>query len=228
MLIIKFGEKRVVESKRFFKTRRIYEDYFTRYNETINGKVFTIIDTSFDINNSEILKLVKCNRGAIFKSSNNAFNEAFKDCLFDIKPYLKRAYYSSLKTILENENSINANVFIEDRGFVLCDEAYSLASVCKKMTVIGLENRFMDEFKSKCFNNYGLNVILNTYGDSHFMNYIIRFPESLSEEYITYTLNGKEEKLYPDRKYFNLKSDYTTLFSHGISVKELCAAVSEI
>ncbi len=228
MVIIKFGEKRVVEIKRFFKKKKIYEDYFTRYNETINGKIFTVVDTSLDINNPEILRLVKSNKGLIFKTSNKDFNEAYKDYMLDIKPYLKRAYYSSLKSVLEKDNNINANVFIEDKSFSLCDEAFDLASVCKKMTVIGLENGYMEKFKSKCFNNYGLSVILNNYTDSAFMNYIIRFSDDLNEEYITYTLKGKEEKLYPDKKYFYLKSDFNKLLSYGISIKELCAAVNEI
>ncbi len=228
MVIIKFGEKRVVEKKSFFRIKKIYEDYFTRFNETVNGKIFTVIDTSFDITNGEILKLVKSNRGLIFKTNNNAFNDAFKDYLFDIKPYIKRAYYSSLKTLLEKESNNRSNVFIEDKSFSLCDEAYDLASVCKKMTVIGLENNYTNEFKNKCFNNYGLNVIFNEYKDSRFMNYIIRFPEDISEEYITISINEKEEKLYPDSKYFNLKSDFNRLLSYNLSIKELCAAVNEI
>ncbi len=225
MVIIKFGEKRVIERKRFFKTKKIEEDYFLRFNEIVNNKLFTVIETSFDINNPEILRLVKSNRGQIFTSNNIEFNSVFKDYLIDVSQYLKKAYYSAFYEMLKNSKTTE-NVFIEDNSFTLCDEVYRVASACKKLTVIGLDNRYLNEFKSNCFYNYGLNVLLNSYLNCQSSTSVIHFNKEITEKGIDIIFNSKEIKLLPAKEYFDLKEEYRKFLTEGVSLIELCVAVN--
>ncbi len=226
MVIIKFCNKKKIEKKKFFRKYMVEEDYFLRYNERIDNTIFTVVETSFDVDNPQILKLVNSNRGLIFKTDNEMFNERYGDALFDSSQYFKKAYYSSFEKILKDDG-INTYVFIEDKNFRLTDEAYSLASRCKKLTVMCTGSKYIDEFRYNCFNNYGLSVILKENSCFENSTYILRFPEKISSDYIEYYVGKEVKKLYPDKRYFIFNSECEHLLSYGIAPEDLCAALNK-
>ena len=218
MLIINFVDKIFQEKKRFFK-RIKSEEFFERYNLRLGNKVFTVVNTSMEIDNIEIFRLVKSFKGKLLKTSNDDFNFMYSDMIFDSYQYNKRAILSTLFRNIDKYSS----VCIEDYDFKLTQEIADIAKISKKICIIGSENTDLLRFCNICYLKLGLKVVLNDY--SFKSDVYVNLSDNKNGDGIYCIMNNKEMLLYPDTEYYLPDENVNKLIELNVSVKDACAAL---
>lgn len=228
MLVINFKDKIIKEKKRFGKWRKENNNsYFFRENVTVNNKIFTFVTTDFSVDDCNIQRLVKCFSGKVLSVGNDKFDDMYKAHLFDASSYYKRAYLSSLKRYVECNITDSPCLCVEDYNFTFIQEYYALAEKCRKLILLCNESKESGLFKKHCYENLGLNVILNDYTFAGDCNLSVSFSDIVKSNHSIY-YNGEAKCIYADEAYFCGNEFCNTLISKGVSNALACAATEII
>lgn len=218
MLIINFTEKPVQKKNNIFKKRK-EENVFDRYNLRLKNKVFTVVNTSLDVNDIELLRLIKYYKGKLLKTNNTEFNSIYSDMLFDCYQYNKRAILSSFCKSIKKYSS----VCIVDNDFRLNQEIVDIAKISKKICIIGSENIDVQRFSDYCYLKLGLKVVLNDLGFKS--DAYINLKEENIGNNTRFLVKNNEDYLTPDTDYYTKNEFVEKLIELNVPFYDACAAL---
>lgn len=218
MLIINFTEKPVQKKNSIFKKRK-EENVFDRYNLRLKNKVFTVVNTSLDVNDIELLRLIKYYKGKLLKTNNTEFNSIYSDMLFDCYQYNKRAILSSFCKSIEKYSS----VCVVDYDFRLNQEIADIAKISKKICIIGSENIDVQRFSDYCYLKLGLKVVLNDLGFKS--DAYINLKEENIGNKTRFLVKNNEDYLTPDTDYYAKNEYVEKLIELNVPFYDACAAL---
>ena len=220
MLILKFIEEK--KRRRLFRRK---ETPFKTNGFICSNTVFNVVELhKCNMKNDEVVTLLNKYKGYILETSDTNINKSISDYLFDCTPYIKRAYLSGLCLFLSTRNQPCLKVY--DNSFRFSSEWINVASLCKRIILVGAENNDMYLFQDYCLNELGLNVFLND--------------DILSSDFYTINLNyinktesvfvqGKDNnRILLDSKYFIHNDSAEKLIAYGVPPDVACAAVQVI
>lgn len=228
MLIINFLENYFEPGKKISRRRKRQDNYtYQRENLMYNNNIFTVVDTNLHVENDNIKRLVQSFQGRVLPSNNDDFNDIYKPYLFDVSPYYKRAYVSSLIIYIREKIPGNACVCVEDYNFSFVREYLGLAQSCRKLVLFCNENKDAQVFKYFCMQRLGLSVHINDYSFASDCNLYINF-SNVTTEKLQIRLYDEYKYIIPDFKYFKKNDFCDVLISKGAKDDAVCPAVEII
>ena len=226
LYIFNFDTKRKTVKKKLFFKKIKYEDYFDRENIKYNNMLFTIVKTSYDISDEDIFKFVRMFKGEILPGRNKEFNSTYKDFLFNINPYMKRAYLNSFKKIIENNGDVIPTVCIQDDCFKLCREYNEIAGKCKSLVILSPENKDVFQFQKNCFYEFGLRVYINAMYKVDEMKFSFD-TRNIGEERGAYCfVDNNIIRFHPSKEYFSETNIPEKLIETGVYIDYINAVLN--
>ncbi len=219
MLVLKVTENEIYRKGLF--GRKVIKNKPKRNNLLIGNKVYNVIELSVEnINDDSVKKIFEINRKKVLKCGDSNINEIVSDYLMDIKPYVKRAIISSVVMRLKNERMFES-LCVRDSDFLESTEYFELAKNLRKLSIISNEEKIINGFRNKCYNNWGLNVGSSSCGyDS-----ILDLNSLVMNRAAFLTINGCDLLVYADESYFYVTKNVSELLKFNVPKEYACASL---
>ena len=230
MLVLDFIEKRdnIKNNKKIFCKKRNFEkaNEIKRQSVNINGKNVIVLELSEkDLQNEEVLTLLKIYEGRVLVSEKYRGIEALEKYLYNPKMYYQRAVLSSFVNQIKTVNKGWKNISIKIDSFIPFSELYDIVKLSKSVTIITRANAYTERFLKECYYEYGAGMSLKN--DTPMNNDVLIDLEKTDDKgKLMINVNGKDFLLYPDIRYFENCSEYQKLSQYNIEHNLICAAFS--
>lgn len=222
MLIIDIVSTDKIKFKGSFFKKQIRHEAFKRKSMNICGKTCTLIEFNESmLEGLQLDRLLNTFKGQILGVNNAIENIVPVEYRFDYRQYFKRALISSLVNNCK-DTAKQLSLCVKNTDFLCSDECFLLANMFKSFTLISHRDTETEKFLNRCFVEFG-NFIRIT--DDYVKSDVYIDLDKVDKDCKTMVVvDGKEQLLYPDPRYFVLKNDLLPLVNMGIEDKILCAA----
>ena len=230
MLVLYFVDGNVnCEKKKSFGRKRncTIKSELKRYSINVNGKNVIILElTEKDLENDDVLTILKVYKGRIFVSPRYEENALLKEYLYNPEEYYQRALLSSFINQIKTDNKGWKNILIKICCFKPFKEFYEIVRLSKTVTILTEASTYTEDFIRSCY--YGYGAIVNVSNEKNLISDVYFDLDKIDKSgKLMINVKGKDFLLYPDISFFENSDEYHKLSLYNIDYNTMCAAFSD-